>query len=70
MTDHNRATARLPRLAVDGRRMPIDRNHKLWDLFHNPAVPLDEFDAARRSWAATEDASSGGDGKPALCEVG
>ena len=59
MTDHHRAGARLPHIAVDGRRMPHDRNHGLWDLFHDPAVSLDEFDAARRSWAATtEDAAA------------
>lgn len=70
MTDHHRAAARLPRLAVDGRRMPRDRSHRLWDLFHDPAVSLDEFAAARRSWAATQGDSSSGDGNPALCEVG
>lgn len=69
MTDHHRATARLPRLAVDGRRMPHDRNHRLWDLFHDPAVPLDEFDAARRSWAASQADAATCEGKPARREV-
>ena len=62
MTDHHLATARLTRLAVDGRRMPRDRNHMLWDLFHDPSVSLDAFDAARRSWAETDEDISGCEG--------
>ena len=54
MTDDHRVTTRLPHLAVDGRSMPHDRSHGLWDLFHDPTVSLDDFDVARRSWAATE----------------
>ena len=58
MTEHHRAAARLPRLAVDGRGMPLDRNHWLWDLFHDPDVSLDEFDAAAQRWAASPEACS------------
>jgi hypothetical protein len=48
--------------------MPHDRSHRLWDLFHDPGVSLDEFDAARRSWAATE-ADAGSEGRPGRFEV-